>query len=69
MLKLKEIRGKTDGDLKLLLETKKQSLWKFRLGVAGGKTRNVKEGREIRKDIAQLKTILNERKAENKNNE
>ena len=37
----------------------------FRFGAAGSKTRNVKEGRDLRKDIARILTEINKRKIKN----
>ena len=54
MITTRDIKDKNENDLVRMLADKKQSLWKFRLGVAGGKTRDVKEGRELRRDIAKI---------------
>lgn len=39
----------------------RESLRKFRFGISGSKTRNVKEGRNTRKHIARILTELNRR--------
>ncbi|MBI1975501.1 MAG: 50S ribosomal protein L29 [Candidatus Vogelbacteria bacterium] len=58
----KELRAKSDIDLtKLLLERRKQ-LGSFRFAVAGGKTKNVREGRMVRRQIAAILTVMGERK-------
>ena len=46
-------------DLVKLLIEKRNALQTFRLGNAGSKTKNVKEGRTIRKEIARIMTNLN----------
>ena len=58
-MKTKEITNKTNADLKKLLADKRESLRVFRFGGAGAKTKNVREGRAIRKDVARILTILN----------
>ncbi len=55
---MKDIKEKKDTDLFKLLSEKEDALRVFRFGVSGSKTRNVREGRAIRKDIARIKTEL-----------
>ncbi len=47
--------------VKALLE-KRESLRAFRFGAAGSKARNVKEGANLRKEIARIMTELNKQK-------
>lgn len=54
-----EFKGKTKDELKTLLATKQEALRKFRFEVAGSKIRNVKEGRNLKKQIAQIFTEIN----------
>lgn len=61
-MKMKEITNKTTADLKKLLSEKREALRVFRFGAAGAKTKNVKEGSLIRKDIARIMTSLNAKK-------
>jgi ribosomal protein L29 len=58
---MEEIRKKTDGDLRKLLTEKREDLRKFRFDVTGTRVRNVKFGRGVRKEIAQILTELNAR--------
>lgn len=51
--------GKPAKDLAKSLYEQREILSKFRFGVAGSKTRNVKEGRAARKEIARIMTELN----------
>jgi ribosomal protein L29 len=51
--------GKTKEDLVKALYEKRESLRSFRFGEAGSKTRNVKEGSALRKEIARILTELN----------
>jgi len=58
-MKSKEIATKTHSDLAKMLAEKRESLRAFRFGGAGAKTKNVKEGSAIRKDIARILTAMN----------
>lgn len=62
-MKMKEITTKNASDLSRLLSEKRESLRLFRFGGAGAKTKNVKEGRATRRDIARILTALNTKKA------
>jgi ribosomal protein L29 len=64
IMKMKEITTKTVVDLNKLIAEKQESLRTFRFGTAGAKTRNVKEGRTIRKDIARMMTAISMKKSE-----
>ncbi len=55
-----ELVNKTKGELKVALVEKQEGLRHFRFGLAGSKTRNVKEGKNLRKEIAQIQTRLSE---------
>ena len=55
-----DISNKTAADLNKMIADKRESLRVFRFGAAGAKTKNVKEGRVIRKDIARMETKLTE---------
>ncbi|MCX6715832.1 MAG: 50S ribosomal protein L29 [Candidatus Taylorbacteria bacterium] len=61
-MKTKDITTKTPADLAKLLSEKREALRVFRFGAAGAKTKNVREGRVIRKDIARIMTSLNAKK-------
>ena len=58
-MEIKDIQTKTPTDIAKLVAEKREALRVFRFGGAGTKTKNVKEGRGIRKDIARLLTVLN----------
>ncbi len=49
-------------DLQKEIAEKRESLRTFRFGEAGSRSRNVREGRTLKKDIARLLTELNSRK-------
>jgi len=48
------------GELKKTLADKQEALRAFRFGGAGSRSRNVREGRNLRKEIAQILTELRE---------
>ena len=50
--------GKEIGELKKLLSDKREALRTFRFQSAGTHARNVREGRTIRKEIAQILTEM-----------
>ena len=51
--------GKSSDDLNKALNEKREALREFRFGEAGSKTRNVKLGNGLRKEIARIMTELN----------
>ncbi len=54
-----EFKNKSKKDLFKTLNEKKDALQNFRFGGAGSKSKNVKEGKNIRKDIARILTEIN----------
>jgi len=62
MAKKKEHKKKSVSDLEKELREKRKNLQKFKFGSAGSRTRNVKEGANIKKDIARILTELNVRR-------
>ena len=52
-------KDKSRGDLVKALLEKREGLRKLKFGIAGSKTRNVKESMTTRKDIARIMTELN----------
>ncbi len=56
---MKDFIKKTPKELMTLLKEKQTALRAFRFSVAGSNTRNVKEGKSLKKDIARIMTILN----------
>ena len=59
-MKITEIRQKTKSELQKLLQDLQEKLRQLRFNLASGKIKNVKEIREIKKDIARILTIINE---------
>lgn len=58
-MKITEIKTKDEKTLTDMLSAKREALRNFRFGTAGSKSRNVKEGNNLRKDIARILTVLN----------
>ncbi len=60
-MKIKELRQKTEKELKDLLNEDRQKLGQLKFNLASKKLKNVREIRELSKDIARILTILNEK--------
>jgi ribosomal protein L29 len=56
-----DLKKKSIKDLQKLLRERRQTLREFRFGSAGSRTRNVREGRNIRREIARMLTELKNR--------
>ncbi len=56
---MKELINKTENELKQLLKEKQEALRIFRFAMTGSKTKNLKEGQNLKKEIAQIMTLLN----------
>lgn len=57
-MKIKELRQKTTKELKELLEEDRHKLGQFRFDLAAKKLKNVREIRNLRREIARILTIL-----------
>ena len=57
---IKDLKKKTKAEMEKMLEEKKVALNAFKFGIAGSKIKNVREGRNIKREIARILTILNE---------
>lgn len=55
---MKDIKNKPIKDLMKQISEKKEALLNFRFGSAGSKVKNVKEARNLKKDIARLMTEI-----------
>ena len=55
------LADKNEKDLMKAIAEKEEARRLFRFGLSGSKTRNVREGRTLRKDIARIKTELSRR--------
>lgn len=56
-----ELKKKDNEGLKKLRSEKRLALKQFRFSVAGSQVRNVREGRQLKKDIARIETELTTR--------
>jgi len=56
----------TTADIEKEIAEKRDALKSFRFGEAGSRARNVREGRNLRKDIARLMTELSSRRVAQK---
>jgi len=57
----KELKEKSIQDLNKELKDKREALRKFRFSLTGSKTRDLKEGKTLRKEIARILTEINSR--------
>ncbi len=57
-MKIGELRQKSEAELKQLLLDNKEKLRQLRFDLSSGKVKNVREIRELRKDIARILTLL-----------
>ncbi len=60
-MKIKELRQKTEKELRDLLNEDRQKLGQLKFDLASKKLKDVNELRELRKDIARILTILNKK--------
>ncbi len=59
-MKPDQLREKKTDDLENLLSKKRAKLQEVKQNINSGRVKNVKEARNIKKDIARILTILNE---------
>jgi large subunit ribosomal protein L29 len=60
-MKTKDLREKTDNELKDLIKERKQRLGQIKFDLAFKKLKDVNEPKKLRKDIARALTILKQR--------
>ncbi|MDD3735042.1 MAG: 50S ribosomal protein L29 [Candidatus Pacebacteria bacterium] len=60
-MKSKEIRNKSVESLRELLKERRERLRDLRFALSGGKVKNVREIREVKRDIARISTIIKEK--------
>jgi len=58
---LKTVRAKSSEELGKTLNEKKQDLGKIQLDLASGKEKNLKKVKNLKREIAQLLTVINEK--------
>lgn len=59
-MKSKDLRQKTDAELHKLLSDMRKKLFEGRFALSSGKVKNVSSLRELRRDIARVRTLLAE---------
>lgn len=59
--KIKDFKKKSKKELSKILNEKRSKLRQFKFDLSAGNIKNVKEIRENRKDIARIKTFLNQK--------
>ena len=59
-MKIKELREKNSEELKKLLAEKREAVRKLRFEVAAKQTKNIRDIRNNKKDVAKILTILKE---------
>ncbi len=57
-MKISEIKQKSQNELRRILAEKQEKLRQLRFDLTSGKVKNVREIRQIKKDIARILTIL-----------
>lgn len=58
-MKTRELRQKTEKELKDLLINSQHKLGQIKFDLAFKKVKNVKQIKELRRDVARIKTLLN----------
>ncbi len=59
-MELKDLRKNNKAELLKLVEEKRGALNKFKFDISGSKIKNNKIGRTVRKEIAQIFTVIKE---------
>ncbi|MFY9458070.1 MAG: 50S ribosomal protein L29 [Candidatus Spechtbacterales bacterium] len=57
-MKIREVRQKSKEELTKMLSQNRNRLLSLRFDLAGGRVKNVKEIREVKKDIARILTLI-----------
>ncbi len=60
MTKIKELRDASQGELEKLLEEKRTKLVRLRFDITSKQLKNNRELRNVKKDVARIRTILKE---------
>lgn len=57
-MKTRELRQKSQEELEKAMQEKRNHLLSLRFDLSGGRVKNIKEIREIKKDVAKILTLL-----------
>lgn len=60
-MKIKELKNRSQSELKNILEENREKLRQLRFDLASGKVKNVREIRKTKKDIARISTLIKTR--------
>lgn len=58
-MKTRDLKQSSKNELSNLLKEKREDLQSFYFKIAKGRVKNVKEARELKRDIAKILTLLN----------
>jgi len=61
-MKIALLRKKSKSELQRMLSSHQEKIRKLRFDLASGKVKNIREIRDLKKDIAKIFTILKEKK-------
>ena len=59
-MKIQELRKKSKDELEKMLQDKKAQVVNLKINIYSGNIKNVKELREVKRDVAKVFTLLNE---------
>jgi large subunit ribosomal protein L29 len=60
MMKAEELKGKSADELKKMLLEKRKEQFNLRFQLSGGQLENTSQMRKLRRDIARVKTMMNQ---------
>ena len=60
-MKIDKLKNKSKSELKKLIMNKREQLMTSRFNLAEGKLKNIREIRQVKKDIARILTLLREK--------
>ena len=61
-MKTRDFRNKSEEELHSLLRQKREALRQLRFDLVAGKVKNLREIRAVKKDIARILTVINEKR-------
>ncbi len=62
-MKFEELKGKSADELKKVLLEQRKAQFNLRFQASGGQLENTAQMRQIRRDIARIKTMINQQKS------
>ena len=67
-MKMRELLNRSDQDLQKDLQEMREKLRSFRFDLEAGKVKDVRGIRQLKKDIARILTLINQRRKKSKTN-